>query len=122
MALQDFAKLSAYVDSAYQIFMTSINITGENGEQLVRTFEGLAGFSPGTGVMNVEFGIAIPIGGEDYPFWDKMVERAYVQLQIPVGGKTLLGTGKVTNVGINQDVDAASAESATWTGELRKMQ
>jgi hypothetical protein len=122
MAMQDFAKLSAYVDTAYQVFLTSISINGENGEQLVRTFEGLAGFSPGTGVMTVEFGYVIPIGGEDYPFWNKMVNREYVQLQLPVGAKTIVGLGKILTTGISQDVDGAIAGTASWTGELGEMQ
>jgi len=65
--LQDHARLAIFVDQTVQIEITSIQMTTNSGQNRVDLLnEGLAGFTPGSGDVNLQIGFAVPKGGQEY--------------------------------------------------------
>lgn len=119
MALQEHASLRAFVDGTYLVELTSITFRTESGQIRVETMEGLAGFTPGSGVCTVELGLAIPIGGQEHGFQQLCAQGAYVAIQIPVGQEgSYAGKGKIMNVELRQSVNASAEQTVSWEGEL----
>jgi hypothetical protein len=119
---REHARLAAFIDGTYLVELTSIELTTESGQIRIDTFEGLAGFTPGSGKCTVKLGLGIPISGQEYPFQEACADGLLVPIQIPVGQKTFVGVGKFMDVGISQSVNAAAEETVTWEGGLSKLQ
>lgn len=122
MTPREHAKLAVFVDGTYLVEVTSIEFTTESGQVRIDTFEGLAGFTPGSGKTGVKLELAIPISGQEYPFQESCADGILTPIQIPVGQKSFMGIGKFMDVGISQSVNAAASESVTWEGGLSKLQ
>jgi hypothetical protein len=119
----DFAKLACFYNGSYLAYITSLEITTESGQQRVELMnEGLAGFTPGSGSVTISIGFAIPIGGTEQTYQEDCAAGAYVTLQIPIGGKDYIGTGKLTSVRMSQSTGANSEGSFEWSGELLPLQ
>lgn len=119
---REHARLAVFVDGTYLVEVTSIELTTESGQIRIDTFEGLAGFTPGSGKCTIKLGLAIPISGQEYPFQEACADGLLVPMQIPVGQKSFMGIGKFMDVGISQSVNAAAEETVTWEGGLSKLQ
>jgi len=122
MALQDFANLTAVVDSDYMSKLTSVSMRHESGQQPIDLLgEGLAGFTPGSGRVQISFNYSVPIGGAEFDFASAVAEGGYHTVQITVGSKTYVGTGKFMDNDISQSVNSATEGSTSWLGELSKL-
>lgn len=121
-ALREHARLAVFVNGTYLVEVTSIELTTESGQLMVETFEGLAGFTPGSGKCGVKLALAIPISGQEFPFQETAVAGSIVSMQIPVGAKSYIGNGKLIDVGISQSVNASADETVTWQGEFKGLQ
>jgi hypothetical protein len=120
LALQDYARLVLFVDGTYISQLTSLESEHDSGQQPVNLLnEGLAGFTPGAGHVNVTIGYAVPIGGPEFDYTGKLVVGEYVDLQIGQGSKSFAGRGKITNARHSQSTGGALEGSATWMGELQ---
>ena len=121
--MEDFANLSAIVDGAYQSKLTGVSKQTESGQQPVDLLnEGLGGFSPGSGRVNVTLNYSVPIGGAEFDFATAAAEGGYHTLQIIVGGKSYIGLGKFLSDEIGQNVNSATEGTVNWLGELKPMQ
>lgn len=119
MALQDFANLSCVVDADYQSKLTSISMRHEGGQQPVDLLnEGLGGFSPGSGRVQISLSYSVPIGGAEFDFATAVAEGTYHTIQVTVGGKTYVGQGKFIDNDLNQTVNSATEGSVSWLGEI----
>lgn len=119
---REHARLAVFVDGTYLVEVTSIEFTTESGQIRVDTFEGLAGFTPGSGKCGVKLGLAIPISGQEYPFQEACANGVLLPMQIPCGQKSFMGIGKLMDVAISQSVNASAEESVTWEGGLSALQ
>jgi hypothetical protein len=119
---REHARLAVFVDGTYLVEVTSITFTTESGQIRVDTFEGLAGFTPGSGKCTVKLELGIPISGQEYPFQEACADGLLVPIQIPVGQKSFMGLGKFMDVEISQSVNASASESVSWEGGLSKLQ
>lgn len=123
MAFTDFAKLTAFYKGNTLTKLTSIAMTTESGQQRVDLLnEGLAGFTPGSGSVEVEIGFAVPIGGLEDTFQEDCATGAIVEMQIPVGAKDYIGLGKVMNVKISQTTAQNVEGTFTWSGQLKPLE
>ena len=122
MALVEHARLAILIDQTYLVEMTSIEMVTNSGQQRVDTLEGLAGFSPGSGDVSVSGNFAIPIGGTEYPFQENCTNGVYTTVQIPIGAKNYVGTGKFMDVNVSQSVNGSVEGSFNWTGELKPIE
>lgn len=121
--LIDHARLALFVDGTYQVEITSLELETDSGQQRVDLLnEGLGGFTPGSGSVTINVGFAIPVGGQDYPWQQKCADGAYVTMQVIVGAEQYSGNGKFMNVRINQSAGANTEGTASWLGELNKLQ
>jgi hypothetical protein len=122
MALIDHARLPAFIEGQFLEELTSITFRTESGQQRVETLEGLAGFTPGSGICTATFNSAIPIDGEEFAYQPTCVAGSYVSVQIGVGTVAYTGTGKILDVEISQSVNASVEEAITWEGELAALE
>lgn len=120
--LQEYARLPVFADNIRLSQTTSVEITLESGQIAVDTFEGLAGFTPGSGRARVRFGFAVPIGGQEYDFWSTAAEGQIVTVQVGVGAKSYAGKGKLMSVSISGSVNASVEGSAEWEGEMKPLE
>lgn len=122
-SLVDHARLVLFVDTAYKIEITSIQITTNSGQNRVDLLnEGLAGFTPGSGDVSLQIGFAVPKGGQEYPWQKKCAGGEYVTMQVRIGADNYAGNGKLLDVSINQTVNASVEGTANWLGELKAME
>ena len=122
MALEDFTNLSAVVDGDYQSKLTSLSMRHESGQQPVDLLnEGLGGFSPGSGRVQVTMGYSVPIGGAEFDFASAAAAGGYHTLQVTVGPKTYVGSGKFIDNEIGQTVNSATEGTVTWLGEISEL-
>ena len=123
MALQEHATLRVFVNQTYLVELTSITFRTESGQIRVETMEGLAGFTPGSGVCTVALGLAVPIGGQEFPFQQSCADGDLVDIQIPIGQEgSYAGRGKIMDVEFSGSVNANTEESVNWEGELKTIE
>ena len=123
MALQDYSKLSAFVDQNYLIQITQISVSTESGQQEVDLLnEGLGGFTPGSGRVRINLGYVVPIGGPEFNFQAAAANGTYHTLQVPLGPLTSAGTGKFTEDEFSQSTNASTEGTCTWVGELKPVE
>lgn len=118
--LEDHLLLRLLVNGVFQIKASSVNLEFDSGAQRVDTLEGLAGKTPGSGTVTITGNFAVPIGGPEHDFFTDCVEGAYVEMQVPFGAKSYIGTGWFQTAGISQSVNANTEGTFTWTGEFEK--
>lgn len=120
---QDYAKVTAFYNSAYLTQLTSVSIETDSGQQPVNLLnEGLGGFVPGAGDVKIKLGFSVPIGGTEQPYQQDCASGAYVEFQIGVGPVGYIGRGKIMNVSISQSVNGATEGTLDWQGELKPME
>lgn len=118
-AQQDYARGGVFYNSAWLEQITSFELTTNSGNQRIDLLnEGLGGFTPGSGDVSITIGFVIPIGGTEATFQEDCANKAFVDLQIPIGKKDYVGRGKIESVSISQSVNAAMEGTLTWIGEL----
>lgn len=122
MAFTDFIKLSVFYNGNVLTSLTSISFTTEGGHQRVDLLnEGLAGFTPGSGSVEIEIGFAIPIGGTQEPFQQHCSDGVIVEMQVPVGNVDYIGLGKIMHVKFSQSTSQNVEGSFLWSGQLKPM-
>ncbi len=123
MPFTDFAKLNAFYKGNWLTTLNSISISTESGQQRVDLLnEGLAGFTPGSGSVEIEIGFAVPIGGLQDTFQEDCANGVIVEMQIPIGGKDYIGLGKVMSVKISQSTSQNVEGTFTWSGQLKPIE
>ena len=115
--LQDHARLALFIDTTYQVTMTSIEMATNSGQQRVDTLEGLAGFTPGSGDVTFTCGFSIPIGGQEFPIQQAVDAGTYHTVQMPLGPEDYVGLGKFIDCNITQSVNANTEGTFTWVGQ-----
>lgn len=122
-AIQAYARIKVFVDGTELTQITSLRVRTDSGLQPVNLMnEGLGGFTEGSGLVTIEIGYAIPIGGQEYKFQQKTADREFVTIQIIAGGETWIGTGKFDTSEFSQSVGANAEGTATWMGPLARME
>lgn len=120
MSAQDYANLAVFYNGNALIQITSIAMTTQSGQQRVELLnEGLGGFTPGSGSVNIEIGFVVPIGGLEDTFQEDCANGAFVTLQVPIGSKDYIGRGKIMEVKISQSTNAVTEGTFTWDGQLK---
>jgi hypothetical protein len=103
--------------------ITSIKASWNSGQNRVDLLvEGLAGFTPGSGDVTVDLGYAVPIGGLEEDYTGKLATGTYVKMQLFLGSKDYVGTGKIMTTDISQSVNAGVEGTLQWIGELKALQ
>lgn len=119
MALNDYARLAAFINRNLLAQVTSLNHTTEAGNIRIDLLnEGLAGFTPGSGSCTLEIGFVVPAGGPEENFQAICVAREFVDVQLSMGSLDYAGRGKFDTVSVSQSVNASVEGSVTWTGEF----
>ncbi len=123
MALQDFAKLGTFYNGSLLELITHIRFVTDSGIIEVDVLnEGLAGFTPGSGRVNIDVGFVVPVGGTEETFQEDCANQKFVTLQIPIGAKAYIGTGKLKTVDIGQSTNASVEGTFNWTGTISALQ
>jgi hypothetical protein len=120
VATQDYAEIKGLFNGSPAIQVTSLGIQTESGIQPVQLLnEGLGGFTNGSGLVTIEVGFVVPIGGQEFDFQQICARREYCTWQFFVGRNSYNGKGKINNVNITQSTDAVTSGTLTWTGPLK---
>lgn len=120
MAVQDYANLSVFYNGNPLTQITSIAFTTQSGQQRVELLnQGVGGFTPGSGSVEIEVGFVVPIGGTEDTFQEDCSNGTFVTLQVPIGAKDYIGRGKIMEVKISQSTNAVTEGSFNWTGQLK---
>jgi len=123
MALNDYARLAILYNGNPLTQITSISHTTNSGLQRVDLMnEGLGGFTPGPGDCSIEVGFVIPISGTEGKFQEDCANGAFVTLQVPIGRKDYIGTGKIQSVSISGSTGGNVEGTFSWLGELKALQ
>lgn len=122
-SLQDYARLAVAMDGNVLTQITSIKATWNSGQNRVDLLiEGLAGFTPGSGDVTVDLGYVVPIGGMEEDYTGKLAAGQYVKMQLFVGGKDYVGTGKIMTTDLSQSTNQGVEGTLQWMGELKPLQ
>lgn len=112
------ARLFVVADGVYlNDVAQSVSISKESGRTPVEGLDGLIGFSDGNQATMIELKLAVPIGGETYPFDARLADGAFVAMQIGVGSKAYVGNMKVMDWKAEQSTGEASSITVTLRGE-----
>ena len=122
LKLTDHLRLKLFVNGDSKIETSSISVQYTSNNQPVETLEGLAGKTPGAGRVTVTVTSAVPIGGPEFDYEGAVVRGDYVELQIPAGAKSYIGTGWFDEATVSQSVNANTEISFTWIGEFAEPQ
>lgn len=122
MALNDHLALKGLIDGVFQVKATQWQATMNSGAQRVDTLEGFAGKTPGSGDIQITANWAVEIGGLEVPLFDYVAEGSYHEIQIPLGTKSLITQGYFDTAGISQSTNASTEATATFMGEIQKLQ
>src|SRR5689334_19831601 len=123
MALQDYARLAVAMDSNVLTQITECKATWNSGQNRVDLLnEGLAGFTPGSGDVQIDIGYVVPIGGMEDDYTGKLVAGQYVTLQLFIGPKDYTGRGKIITCEVGQTVNNSTSGTVNWMGELNPIQ
>lgn len=115
------ARLAVFADGVYlNDVVQSVSISKESGRNPVEGLDGLIGFSDGNQTATIELKLAVPIGGETYPFDKRHADGAFVAMQVIVGAKAYTGNMKVMDWRAEQSTGEASAISVTLRGEPKE--
>ena len=108
MALVEYARLPLFLDGTHITQLTSVEAEWDSGQQRVDLLhEGLGGFTPGSGSVNVNVGFAVPIGGVEYPYIKRLHAGQYVDVQLGIGADVLAARGKIMSARVSQSVNAS---------------
>lgn len=122
MAFSDHLKLCVLLNGQYQLKVSSISVSGQSGAIAVQTLEGLAGKTNGNRQCTVNITSAVATSGAEFPYWDVCKKGEYIDLQIPTGAKSIIGTFWIDNVDISQSTGASTELSFSCTGEFNEEQ
>lgn len=120
MAQTDFAKITVFCDGGLIEDITSCELAIDAQNQRIDVMnKGLAGFSSGSGIVTINLGFVVPIGGFEVNYWNKCQNREYVEFNIFVGSQKYAGRGKINTCNIQQQTNAPTDGTLTWEGEFR---
>ncbi len=123
MALGDYARLALYYNGNPLEKITSLEMVTNSGLQRVDLLnEGFAGFTPGSGDVQIDVGFVVPADGTEDTFQEDCANLEFVTLQMPVGRKDYIGKGKILSVRIGQSTGASVAGSFSWLGEPKPLE
>jgi hypothetical protein len=118
--LQDGAKLAYFYNGNLLEWITSLDISTDSGQNKIDLLnQGLGGFTPGSGLVTISVGFAVPIGGTEDDFQQDCANGTYVTSQVVCGKKSYIGRGKLMSCKISQSVNGSTEGSFEWTGELK---
>lgn len=115
---EDHIRLRLLINGKFQIKPSSIRVAFAANNQVVDTLEGLAGKTPGSGRVTISVTAAVPIGGTEEDYFGDCVKGSYVEMQVPFGAKSYIGTGWYDDVEISQSTGANTEVTFTWQGEF----
>ena len=118
LKLQDHLRLKLLVNGVSQIETSSISVEFDSGAQRVDTLEGLAGKTPGSGSVTINVTSAVPIGGPEFDYEGACVRGDYVDMQVPFGAESYIGTGWFQTAQVSQSVNANTEIQFTWIGQF----
>lgn len=118
MALDQFARLTVYVDGVSQLLLQDVTVDGDLQLQDVETMAGLAGFTPGSKRINISCTSALRQSGPEFDAiadggGDSIVVR---EIQIPYGTKTIVTEGVVKTWSLNAGVNQSTQFGFQFTG------
>lgn len=116
----DHLRLALLIQGSYQSTPSSISVEFDSGNQRVDTLEGLAGKTPGSGSVSINATVSIPVSGPEYDFFADCVDGKYVDMQVPFGAKSYIGTGWFQTASISGSANANTEASFSWIGKLEK--
>jgi len=120
VALQDYAQLKLFYNSNPLTQCTSLEHVTNSGQQRVDLLEtGLAGFTPGSGDCEINFGYAVPIGGPEENFQAACCVGEYVDLQFFQGSLSYAGRGKIITNRVSQSTNQSVEGTVNWVGEMK---
>ena len=90
--------------------------------QLEGALEGLLGISEGSKSVTLELTLAVPIGGEEFPFDDRWDTGAITSVQVGQGTKAFIANGKIMDVRTEQSTGEPAKQTVTWRGEPKANQ
>ena len=121
MAQSDYAQGALFVNGSPENQLSSLEITWNSGQQRVDVMnEGLGGFTPGSGDVEVKVGFLMPKNGPTFDYAGFCARGEYVTLQVWFGPLSYSGKGKFLTTSMSQATNANSEGTANWTGELKE--
>lgn len=117
----DHATLTCFLNGSRLVTPNSIQWEYESGQIEVVTLEGLAGFTPGPGMATITISGAVPIGGLEINFTKLSHDGTYCEFQIPVGGESYIGNGKILNVSVSQSTSGSTEYNFSWKGQAEPL-
>ncbi len=117
MAQQDYALIKLFLNGAPVTQITKITrMLDAQNQPIMLMNEGLGGWSPGSGISSVEWDAPIPIGGTEFPYEELQTSRAYVDLQVFVGSRSVASRGKIQTAQTEGASGSPSSISIKWEG------
>lgn len=119
---KDFGKVRIWVDGAFMVYVSSITKRTDAGNIPVNVLnEGLAGFTNGSGSVNISVGYFFPASGPEVNFDDLCVERGYHDVQVAVSGTSGVMRGKFSDNEVSQSTDQATSGTVNFIGEFKAL-
>lgn len=112
------SKLSLFFNNEIVAETDSVSLKGMNGINIIRTQEGLFGFSSGEAQATVDATIFIPLEGVPHELWDSMVKESYVTIQLGIGRADFISTGKLTECNMESSTKDVAKCTFQWVGKL----
>lgn len=117
---QDYAVGKVYFNGGAMVEVTNIRRRTESGLVEVQTIEdGLSGYTPGGGSVDVEISYVTPIGGQEVDVQGICARRESCTLQVGWGAKSYMATGKIISDETSQGVNANAEGTFNWRGPLK---
>jgi hypothetical protein len=116
--LEDHLRLRLLINGVFQVKPSSVRVQFAPNNNPVDTLEGLAGKTPGSGRVTITVTAAVHIGGPEFDYFGSSTRGDYVEMQVPFGAQSYIGTGWFDDVEIGQSTGANTEVNFTWTGEF----
>jgi len=117
MPQQDYAIPKLFINGAPVTQITKVTrMLDAQNQPIMLMNEGLGGWSPGSGISSIEFDVPVPIGGPEFPYEQMCTSRAYVDMQVFLGGGSVASRGKFQTVQTEGASGSPSSMSIKWEG------
>jgi len=121
-AFTDHLKPVLLVNGSYQVKTQSITVNGVSGNQAVETLEGLVGKTPGAKRANLSATFAVETGGLEFDFWSTCSKGDYIDLQVPIGAKSIIGGAWIDDCSLSGSSGASTEFSINAVMEFNELQ
>lgn len=123
MVLQQFLRLTVYVDGVTQLLLKDVTVDGDLQLQDVETMTGLVGFTPGAKRINISCTSAVRQSGPEFdPIADGGEDSIIIrELLIPYGAKTIVTEGVVKTWSLSNGVNQSTDLGFQFTGTYQKV-